>query len=346
MKILIPCGIIGFGNVGRAILEQLRSMTKTMRNRGIEWDIEWIAKRNGVYDASLSRQSRRDRCMLLSDTYTQRVSVVFIAMPSTGVVEDEYHFMRHFARKCIPVVTCTKAALAFQGQTLMKYRRFLRFSPSVSGNVSLLTMLAETAFPIVEIHGVFNATLNTLRQCVLRGMSLAHAVSFARKEQLVEPNSSNLADTLNGELRDMLLKALILVNFLNREKRGILSVPTQCKLSAQFPCAFREAFETGLVCTLRIARNGIEPAPERLRKIIFAKKTGGWHIALCFEHPKLLPFEAPTDARNAIFYRTEGNEWAVASGIGAGPQVIAGSMICEALHMIRTTHAVPSGLVA
>jgi homoserine dehydrogenase len=151
-------------------------------------------------------------------TFTDRVSradVVFMTIPTcdTGEIALGYHLEALVAGKSM--ITCEKGALAYHYGKLKLYLDLgkIGYTATVGGGSGILSLFLFPHLHLKQIVGVVNGTLNFLFSECARGKDPYQVLAHASRLGLCEPGQSSLAGVVNGEIQDMVLKLVNLVNF-------------------------------------------------------------------------------------------------------------------------------------
>lgn len=202
--------VIGSGTVGSELQTQLRKAGHTIRavmnRKHIRFDDgSETSSKNTTYALevlaayALSRQMRA-------------IDAVMIAIPNRNKGLDELEYMRHF--RGTPIVTCAKAAHAYQYDAVRALGQKIGCRASVGGGTDMLEVLKRRhlQYEDVTIHAVVNGTLNHVWSTIQTGGSFAEAVSDAKDLKYAEPGNSDLVDIINQELLDVAMKCSIIKN--------------------------------------------------------------------------------------------------------------------------------------
>ncbi len=138
--------------------------------------------------------------------------VVFIAISTRDDGAAARTYLLEALRAGRPVVTCEKGALANYFGDLEPYLPYIGFTATVGGGSELLSLVRRPLKRLVSIRGVVNGTLNFLFWCVAQGRDPYAALREAQERGLCEPGAKSLAEVVNAELRDALLKSAIVWN--------------------------------------------------------------------------------------------------------------------------------------
>ena len=170
----IRIGLLGCGNVGKALVDLLESQREAILSRtGLDLTIQAIAVRNVEKHTDLSAAAQpitnNPGDVVSSDDIDLVVEVIGGVDPAKELVETAL-------RSGKPVVTANKELLAKHGPELFEQADQesldLLFEAAVAGGVPLMRVLRESlkGEPIRRVMGIVNGTTNY----VLSQLSLIH----------------------------------------------------------------------------------------------------------------------------------------------------------------------------
>ena len=142
----------------------------------------------------------------------RQIDAVMIAMTNGNKGLDELRYISSFSDKIL--VTCAKAAHAYQYEAIRALAIQIGRSATVGGGTGLLDILRRRHLnrKSLSIYAVLNGTLNHIFSEVTRGDSFMRALKTAENNKYAEPNGENFMDVINGELMDVAMKAAIVYN--------------------------------------------------------------------------------------------------------------------------------------
>ncbi len=149
-------------------------------------------------------------------TFTDRADqsdVVFVTIPTRDTGEIALRYLLDALRIGKPVITCEKGALAYHYRDLKPYLRNIGYTATVGGGSGMLNLFLFPHIHLKQIIGVVNGTLNFLFSECDKGKDPYRVITAATRLGLCEPGQSDLAGVVNGEIQDMVLKLVNLVNF-------------------------------------------------------------------------------------------------------------------------------------
>jgi homoserine dehydrogenase len=186
----ISVGLLGFGRVGRAVVDLASSSTESLTGAGLRLRIAGALVRD--------RQKPRPRHeidLLESPArfFEQRLYVVIEVM---GGVQPAYDYVRHALESRIPVVTANKSLMASRGEELRDLSRRtgvpLAFDAAVLAGVPFIGALPRHPFigAPQRITGILNGTSNFLACALASGRSFESALAEAVQRGYAEPDSA------------------------------------------------------------------------------------------------------------------------------------------------------------
>ncbi len=184
-------GIIGYGNIGKCLHRRLTDLG---------YSPNWI-----IY----SRQDVKNQYLIPG------TSLVFLAIPSSGNGEVARDYILDAIYAGAKVITCEKAALAYQYVFLQPHMNDIKYSAAVGGGTRMLSFLRErnALGCIEEVNFVLNGTLNYIFDLIAKEkFSLQDACSFAVQNGYAEPGATDPLSIINGEISDVAKKVCIILN--------------------------------------------------------------------------------------------------------------------------------------
>jgi homoserine dehydrogenase len=197
--------VIGSGTVGSELQTQLKTAGHTIRA---------VMNRSRVLFSDGSETSCKNarNAMDVLTEYARDVEAVMIAIPNRNKGIDELNYMQAFRGKHL--ITCAKAAHAYQYEAVRELGQRVGCRASVGGGTDMLEVLRRRHLQHedVTIHAVVNGTLNHVWSTIQTGGSFAEAVSDAKDLKYAEPGNSDLVGIINEELLDVAMKCSIIKN--------------------------------------------------------------------------------------------------------------------------------------
>ncbi|OGZ99101.1 MAG: hypothetical protein A3C07_04225 [Candidatus Sungbacteria bacterium RIFCSPHIGHO2_02_FULL_47_11] len=299
--------VIGRGKIGSSLIKELRKNNWRVK---FSLDNNWVYRGNKkIGDAKNYRK------------YIKNVDCAFLAIPTFDNGKAAFDFIKCFAQKNIPIVTCEKGSLANYYFSLRPFANKIGYNATVGGGTRLLEYLhARNAKDFTEIVAVVNGTLNFIFDEIACGQSIGKAVSKAIQRGYTEPGATKPLDVVNSELRDVFLKSVILFNV------SCLSSKTLCAKNIQLPKVSVADLKSILQdkkmrCVVSISRK-----PQRAIGG-FCVKSGKWFLSAGFK--SIDGYWLPHGVNNALLIREKMNDYLL-QGPGAGVEPTVLSMIQDA----------------
>ncbi len=199
--------LIGFGNVGRALIKELVSVEHNLDIIGV------FSSKGGVFVkededlktllklATLDIKLKNHVSFKENFTYQEllekhEVDVAFVSIPpSYRTGEPNLKIYRNLAENNINVITADKTGLAISFKNLLEeYRRknlFFGYRATVAAGIPAIDLMKGLKGRQVEkIVAVLNATTNYILALVEKGMSFEEAIKKSIKEKYAEPDPS------------------------------------------------------------------------------------------------------------------------------------------------------------
>ena len=297
--------------------------------------------------AARLRSKEHEVCFLLGRSMVQRPlnqvleevnpDAVFLAISTRDTGEAARDYILACLDAGVPVITCEKGALAYHAELLKPHINCIGYSASVGGGTMLLRYLQGrhlTDEP-VEIHAVLNGSLNFIFDALGRGRSLGEACEEARRLEIIEPGATDPLAIINGELKDVSMKACVLFNTsLVRE---------QCISPDQFvpPVLTEEDLrelseeEPGYRLLIHFSNQSPMKDPD-LEKHVWSSEINRWHITGAFR--RSASSWVPRGKGNAIHIiegRLGGGGIYTLSGPGAGLEPTTSAMLADFKELCR-----------
>jgi homoserine dehydrogenase len=112
------------------------------------------------------------------------------------------------------VVTCEKGALANYWQTLEPFLPLIGYSATVGGGTKMLTEISnyKNKAEIQNITAVVNGTLNYISSSFKEGKKEGEILQEVLLGGYAEPGANDFESIVQGELKDVVKKAVIIAN--------------------------------------------------------------------------------------------------------------------------------------
>ncbi|MGD9001045.1 MAG: homoserine dehydrogenase [Anaerolineae bacterium] len=363
----VPIILLGLGNVGRALLRQIRDTAEALTQRaglrlapigladttGLLFDPDGLAE-DTLQDALRAKRDRRSVSDLpgsrpLTDLDGALRSGV-IVVDATASTETEPTLRaalngdRQSASHC-SVVLANKHPLSGPWE---KARYFLnhprlRYEATVGAGlpvIATLRYLLDTGDRITAIEGCFSGTLGYLCAQLERGEPYAGAVAQARKLGYTEPDPR---EDLSG--RDVARKALILARTVRLSSPQPAAWPlhmTDLPVEALYPDALAgvttEAFMDTTSTLNETYADRFEAARANGHTVRYVARISpeGGEVGLT-SVPQDSPLGALSGPTNYVAFHTEryAEVPLVISGPGAGPEVTAAGVLGDIVDLLR-----------
>ena len=323
----IRIGLLGCGNVGKALVDLLESQREAILSRtGLDLTIQAIAVRNVEKHTDLSAAAQpitnNPGDVVSSDDIDLVVEVIGGVDPAKELVETAL-------RSGKPVVTANKELLAKHGPELFEQADQesldLLFEAAVAGGVPLMRVLRESlkGEPIRRVMGIVNGTTNyVLSQMTETGMSYSDALDEAQSAGFAESDPS--ADV---EGQDAASKAAIIAMVAFGVRLGLSDVTYEgiTEVSSE-DIEFAKRFGH-TIKLLAIAENGNGEVAVRV------------HPAMVPQHH---PLASVRDSFNAVFVEGDavGDLMLYGRGAGGNPtaSAVLGDVIAAANNLTQETN--------
>jgi len=196
MKIIL----VGYGNVGKEIHEVLSE-------QGLS--VDFVVRTGGIYNSTDSKLDGPENF----HKYVDKDSVVFISTPSVGKGELSAKYYKKSLEAGAKVITCEKAFLPNNWNVVLNYPGRIKYSATVGGDSGILDAVADYEGEMAEIRAVINGTLNYIGERLANGATKEEVYSEVTGKGFAEPGARNFEEVIDGEMRDVLYKAVILANY-------------------------------------------------------------------------------------------------------------------------------------
>jgi homoserine dehydrogenase len=300
--------IIGNGQVGRAVARQL----------------------SGIVDRTSFFGSKDDPSQLKNRVLESDVIFVSISTRDTG--ESALSYLLEGVCSGKPVITCEKGALAYHFEMLKPHLSRIGYSATVGGASGMLSLFHYPRTGLKRVVGIVNGTLNFLSSECTLGKSPYSVLAEALRLGLCEPGSNSLARVVNAEIKDVLLKTAIILNFA-----GILQETTKPTLFGDLLVSEEEAVRQLANRQVRFAvvieKSHYSPHRDVLYDCLRVVR-GGWQVRVGFMPVSSLSLRhLPSKQQNALMIEDRGGCTEI-FGTGAGPTPTAAAMIGDALTLM------------
>lgn len=273
--------LIGFGNVGRALVRLLEDKRALLRDRhGIEWRLSGLmTRRMGALAAPQGFDPFGDSLPApLPEGTTVRewlgaahADVLFEASslaPRTG--EPAISYLRAALERGLPAITANKGPVVHGYRALRQLAGAtggaFRFESAVMDGAPIFSLFRRT-LPAIEVagfRGILNSTTNVILAEMERGLSLEEGVREAQRRGLAETDPSADIDGWDAAVKvaalvQVILEVPILLDDVRRE--GIRSLDGETVRAAR-----RAGTPYKLVCWARREEGGVAAGvgPERV----------------------------------------------------------------------------------
>lgn len=300
--------IIGRGKIGNGLARELQKN---------HWQVKFSLDNNYVY-----RSNKKIDYAKNYKKYIKNIDYVFLAIPTFDDGKTAFDFIKFFVQKNIPVITCEKGSLANYYLLLRPFIDKIGYNATVGGGTRLLEYLqARNIKNFTEISAIVNGTLNFIFDGIAHGQQIEKIANKAIQLGYVEPGATKLLDIINSELKDVLLKSIILFNILQ------LSPKILCAKNIQL----QKIFATDLKKILKDKKmRCIVSISKKPQKVIggFCVKNEKWFLSVGFK--SIDEYWLPRGVNNALLIREKNNDYLL-QGPGAGIKPTVLSMIQDAL---------------
>lgn len=254
------------------------------------------------------------------------VDGVFLAISTRDSGEVALEYIADTLNEGVPVVTAEKGSLAYHFDVLRHSLDRIGFSATVGGGSGMLELLRHPHRPFVRLRGVVNGTCNYL--FAEEGDPLV-ILKRAQALGLCEPGASGLAETVNAEIKDIILKLCILFN--------LSGVWDECLVPGDLgEVLFAEEEIIRLILTRRYKLVvEISPYVPRREPLGVHGRKGPWSIRAEFVDTGSVDFRSPKGAENILVTTDCAENVSTAFGLGAGPNPTASAMVSDMLRMVE-----------
>lgn len=324
-------GILGFGTVGRGVVELLLTQEALLTQRaGVVLRLVRIA----------TRTPNRDRGIPLGSVEVtgdvQRVLAaddIDVVVELIGGLDPAKSFVLEALKHGKHVVTANKALIAIHGEALMTYaasqNRALLFEAAVAGAVPIVKVLRESLATnrVDQIYGILNGTCNyILTEMREKGLPFAAVLKSAQEQGFAEADPSFDVDGVDAAHKLAILAAIGFGSFPDFQQVHIEGIRHVSDVD------IRWASEMGYrIKLLGIAKQDAEGIELRVQ-------------------PTLVPVNGMVasveSVFNAVFVRGDFSGTTMYSGRGAGEQPTASAVTADLLDIARDTRVGAVGRVS
>src|SRR3989344_3362357 len=298
--------VIGRGKIGAGLLKELSSKN---------WRVRFSLDKSGLYSNGRKIDIARNY-----KKHSKGLDCVFLAIQTFDDGKTAFDFIKFFVRQNIPVITCEKGALSNYYLQLKPFINKIGYSATVGGATRLLEYIqARHTKNFIEISAVVNGTLNFIFDEVARGKHIERTVAEAVKCGYAEPGATTPLEIINSELRDVLLKSVILFNTSRLSSKILKAKNIKLKLVSSDD--FKKIIQNRMRCVVSISKR-----PKRITGG-FHSKNGQWYLSAGFK--KTSDSWLPSGVNNALFIKERVGCYLL-QGPGAGVEPTIFSMIQDA----------------
>ncbi len=201
--------VIGAGIIGTELCKQLTARGHTVVAQGTRSWIDIAGERIAIKRAGNIQEIGQ----ALTPAIAQ-ADAATIAIPNGNEGLDELAYMQLFHRHKLPIVTCAKAAHAYQYPKILELNARIGNSAAVGGGTDMLNTLRRRQLQHEDliVYAVINGTANYVWHTMQGGGSFGGAIKIAQIMGYAEPGNEDYIAAINEELRDMCMKATIVTN--------------------------------------------------------------------------------------------------------------------------------------
>jgi homoserine dehydrogenase len=275
--------------------------------------------------------SRDERSQFLARAAENDVVCIAISTHDTG--EAALGYILDAMRAGKPVALCEKGSLAYHFDEIRPYLGRIGYTAAAGGASGMLSLFSFPHLGLERIIGIVNGSLNFEFSECARNKDPYQVYSYIQRLGLCEPEKgSSLSGFVNGEVRDIVLKASIIFN------RSGISDETLSASEFGEICLFedevlRQLARKSMRFVVSIAKKPNPAIDDHLYDCLRVRK-GEWHIEIGLAHMSLLPFcPFPERQQNALVIEDYAGSTQI-TGIGAGPIPTAATMIMDAQNLV------------
>lgn len=341
---MTKCVIIGFGRIGKEVLEQARKAgykdVAWFTSTGVSGQFHYGSSQ---YDKGTPKQIA-EGIRRVCDQHDVRLA--FVAIPSSGDGTMELAIMQALISCNVRIVVAGKAALSQRFRDLEPHIDMIGSDAAVGGGTGILPSIEQNILLLdpspIMLKGVFNGTMNYVLSGRWRHRPMDALLWEAQKLGYAEPTfgTHNAAFGLfSDEIADVRKKTVIVINRTLRKRIGAILVPDDIPYVPLTEAALESYTCEGARCkyVVQISTEssrfpGDESAPGSLKLDM-----DGLHVHAGFCH---VPADSaidkwlPDGVGNAVEISQGGNHVLV-SGEGAGPVATARRMVLNAHRLLH-----------
>lgn len=344
-------GIIGAGNIGSRVLEQLANPEISQR-LGLSPTPDYVLRQRGLYMSGSAVPTDYH-----GDYPLPEVGVLFVATSGMqGKENPVYQNVTHNLNSGRIVVTAEKGTVAEHYQELKnRSNGFSRFgmNATVGGGTRLMGVFGEYNIDVPNInqaHFALNGTLAYILGQVSSGVSAGEAVDEAIKLGFAEPGADTLEEVMAGEATGDIPKklAIVLNTLFLPEYEYVSAIDFAFSLTDKdVRRAFKEALTRRFIVSIYNQDQQGFDAEEHAENVIggFSKIVGQWFVVAGFadvtKNPNTSLFASQHGAKAGFVVGLGPNNQDGSYqlfGPGAGPKPTANTMLDDAARLIRQRH--------
>ncbi|MBF0184187.1 MAG: homoserine dehydrogenase [Magnetococcales bacterium] len=324
-------GVLGFGVVGRGVVELLLTQGELLRQRtGVVLRLVRIATRTPARDRGLPLGE-----VELTDDLQRVVSAddIDVVVELIGGLEPARSLLMTALQSGKHVVTANKALLALYGHELFPLaaarQRELLFEAAVAGAIPIIKVLRESlaANRIDQLYGILNGTCNyILTEMREQGSPFAEVLRDAQAKGFAEADPSFDVDGIDAAHKLAILAAISFGSYPDFQQIHIEGIRHVSDIDIQW------ATEMGY----------------RIKLLGIAKQDEG-RVELRVQ-PTMVPVGSMVASvegvYNAVFVRGHAAGTTMYHGRGAGERPTASSVVADLIDLARSSRAGCGGRVA
>lgn len=256
--------------------------------------------------------------------------VVILAIPNQNDGDTALGYVLKAVKLGKRVAVCVKDFLGYRFDDVRPHLKNVFYTASAGGGSGLLSVLACPRIRVTQITGVVNGTLNFLfSECAL-GRDPYIVLAEAQELGLCEPGNNSLADVVNGELQDILLKATIIFNH-SMVSKETLNAREFATLYVGEDEVIRQLGRKTVRFVVSVSKQENPALTDSLYSCLHVRKDG-WHIQAGLAQMSSLPFSPfPVREQNSLVIEDYGGLTQI-TGLGAGPIPTAATMIMDVMN--------------
>jgi homoserine dehydrogenase len=222
MVVIVNIVVVGFGNVGKKVVERLNDpFFSGLRIKAVfssmggvvlreKSDYDYLFKLSTMNEP-LSKHPHFNKISFMDYVQENPSGIaIFVIPPSYETGEPNLSMYRKAITSGYHIVTADKTGLAFDYQGLKKlarqYNVLLKYTATVAAGTPVLSVAKSLKYRKVQyIRAILNATSNYVLNLIESGKNWDEAISQAIKEGLAEPNPSIDIDGLDAAAKITIL---------------------------------------------------------------------------------------------------------------------------------------------